>query len=59
MVAAAESFLNRAGPWSLIVVFVVIVLESSAFLGLIFPGETLAVIAGAMERFWPTVGEMR
>src|ERR1700722_16003334 len=48
MVAAAESFLSWAGPWSLIVVFVMVVLESAAFLGLIFPGETLAVIAGAM-----------
>ena len=33
---------------SLVVVFIVIALESSAGLGLIFPGETLAVIAGAM-----------
>jgi undecaprenyl-diphosphatase len=48
MVAAVESFLSQSGPWSLIVVFVVIVLESSAGLGLIFPGEMMAVIAGAM-----------
>ena len=48
MVAAVEQFLGWAGPWSLMVVFIVIVLESSAFLGLIFPGETLALIAGAM-----------
>ncbi len=48
MIAAIESFLSQAGPWSLIVVFVAIVLESSAGLGLIFPGETLALIAGAM-----------
>ena len=32
----------------MVVVFIVIVLESAAGLGLIFPGETLAVIAGAM-----------
>src|ERR1700733_192806 len=48
MVAAVESFLSQSGPWSLIVVFVVIVLESAAGLGLIFPGEAMAVIAGAM-----------
>ena len=48
MIAAIESFLGQAGPWSLVVVFVAIVLESSAGLGLIFPGEMMAVIAGAM-----------
>jgi len=48
MIAAVESFLSQAGPWSLVVVFVVIVLESAAGLGLIFPGEAMAVIAGAM-----------
>ena len=48
MIAAVESFLSQAGPWSLLVVFVVIVLESAAGLGLIFPGEAMAVIAGAM-----------
>jgi membrane protein DedA with SNARE-associated domain len=48
MFAAIERFLGQAGPWSLVVVFVVIVLESAAGLGLIFPGEAMAVIAGAM-----------
>jgi len=48
MIAAVESFLGQAGSWSLVVVFVVIVLESAAGLGLIFPGEAMAVIAGAM-----------
>ncbi|HZC44950.1 MAG TPA: VTT domain-containing protein [Candidatus Acidoferrum sp.] len=48
MIAAVEKFLAQAGPWSLVLVFIVIVLESSAFLGLIFPGETIALIAGAM-----------
>ena len=48
MIAAVESFLGQSGPWSLVVIFVVIALESSVFLGLIFPGETMAVIAGAM-----------
>jgi len=48
MMAAVESFLGQSGPWSLVVVFIAIALESSAGLGLIFPGETMAVIAGAM-----------
>src|SRR5271167_3760702 len=48
MLAAVENFLGQAGPWSLLVIFSVIALESSAFLGIIFPGEALAVIAGAM-----------
>jgi len=48
MFAAVQRFLAQAGPWSLVVVFLVIVLESAAGLGLIFPGEAMAVIAGAM-----------
>jgi membrane protein DedA with SNARE-associated domain len=48
MLAAVERFLGQAGPWALVVVFLAIVLESSAGLGLIFPGEAMAVIAGAM-----------
>jgi membrane protein DedA with SNARE-associated domain len=48
MLAAVERFLGQAGPWSLVVVFIVIVLESSVGLGLIFPGEAMAVIAGVM-----------
>jgi membrane protein DedA with SNARE-associated domain len=48
MFAAIERFLGQTGPWSLVVVFVVIVLESAAGLGVIFPGEAMAVIAGAM-----------
>src|SRR6266853_2741577 len=48
MIAAVEGFLAQSGPWALVVVFVAVALESSAFLGLIFPGETIAVIAGAL-----------
>src|SRR5713226_5205899 len=48
MIAAVQSFLTQSGPLALVVVFVVVALESSAFLGLIFPGETIAVIAGAL-----------
>src|SRR5208337_5118138 len=48
MIAAIESFLGQSGPWSLVAIFIVVALESSAGLGLIFPGEMMAVIAGAM-----------
>jgi len=48
MIAAFQRILTEAGPWALVVVFVGVALESSAFLGLIFPGETIAVIAGAL-----------
>src|SRR5258708_36786573 len=48
MIAAVEGFLAQSGPWALVVVFIGVALESSAFLGLIFPGETIAVIAGAL-----------
>src|SRR5579864_592144 len=48
MIAAVEGFLANAGPWALVVVFIGVALESSAFLGLIFPGETIAIVAGAL-----------
>jgi len=48
MIAGLERILAQAGPWALVVVFIGVALESSAFLGLIFPGETIAVIAGAL-----------
>ena len=48
MIAAVENFLAQSGPWSLVAIFMVVALESSAGLGLIFPGEMMAVVAGAM-----------
>src|ERR1700688_2177933 len=48
MIAALEGFLAGAGPWALVVVFIGVALESSAFLGLVFPGETIAIVAGAL-----------
>jgi membrane protein DedA with SNARE-associated domain len=48
MIAAVENFLGQSGPWSLVAILLVVALESSAGLGLIFPGEMMAVIAGAM-----------
>jgi membrane protein DedA with SNARE-associated domain len=48
MIAALQSFLSSAGAWALIPIFLVVTLESSAFLGLLFPGEMVALIAGAL-----------
>src|SRR5258707_5789826 len=48
MIAAVEGFLAQSGRWALVVVFIGVALESSAFLGLIFHDESIAVIAGAL-----------
>lgn len=40
--------LDYLGPWALAPIFVVVVLESSAFFGVLFPGEVVAFIAGAL-----------
>ena len=48
MIAVLLGFLSYSGPWALVVIFLVIALESSAFLGLFFPGEAVALIAGAL-----------
>ena len=45
---ALQGFLSSAGAWALVPIFLVVTLESSAFLGLLFPGETVALIAGAL-----------
>ncbi len=49
MIATLEALLAHAGIWALVAIFLVIMLESSAFLGLLFPGEMAALIAGAMS----------
>ena len=48
MIATIQGFLGSAGAWALIPIFLVVALESSAFLGLLFPGETAGLIAGAL-----------
>jgi undecaprenyl-diphosphatase len=48
MIAALQGFLSSAGAWALVPIFFVVTLESSAFLGLLFPGEMVALIAGAL-----------
>jgi membrane protein DedA with SNARE-associated domain len=52
---------SQASLWPLFAAFVVVTLESSAFLGLFFPGETVALAAGALAGaglfgFWPVLG---
>jgi membrane protein DedA with SNARE-associated domain len=48
MIATLERLLVHYGPWALLPIFVIVVLESSAFVGLIAPGEVTALIAGAL-----------
>lgn len=40
--------LGRLGSWSYLIIFVAATLESSAFIGLFVPGDSVAVIAGAL-----------
>jgi membrane protein DedA with SNARE-associated domain len=40
--------LGRLGSWSYLIIFVAATLESSAFVGLFVPGDTVAIIAGAL-----------
>jgi hypothetical protein len=49
MIATLETSLAHVGIWALVAIFLVIMLESSAFLGLLFPGEMAALIAGALS----------
>jgi membrane protein DedA with SNARE-associated domain len=57
MTAIVQTLLGHSGVWLLLVAFAVVMLESSAFLGVIFPGETVALLVGALAgggvlRFW-------
>src|SRR5713226_6715427 len=45
---AIQGFLGSVGAWALVPIFLVVTLESSAFLGLLFPGEMVGLIAGAL-----------
>jgi membrane protein DedA with SNARE-associated domain len=48
MVEALLALLGRVGSWSYLLIFVAATLEASAFVGLFVPGDTVAVIAGAL-----------
>ena len=48
MIAAIEAALKGAGAWSMVPICLVIALESSAFVGLLFPGEMAGLLAGAL-----------
>lgn len=61
MTAFVETLFRNSGVWILAVAFAVVMLESSAFLGLVFPGETIALLVGALAgggvlRFWWAFG---
>ncbi len=49
MIAALEALLAHGGIWALVAIFLVVALESSAFIGVLFPGEVAALIAGALS----------
>ncbi len=48
IVHSVQSLLDYLGPWALVPVFLIVALESSAFFGLVFPGETVGFVAGAL-----------
>lgn len=43
-----DAFIETAGPWSYIIVFALTVGETCAFTGVVLPGETLILLAGAL-----------
>ncbi|MEJ2051666.1 MAG: hypothetical protein P8Y60_17870, partial [Calditrichota bacterium] len=47
-----QSILHRIillGNWEYLIIFMVLFLETSAFLGVILPGETMVVLAGFLS----------
>jgi membrane protein DedA with SNARE-associated domain len=48
MLGGLEDLFGQLGSRALVPIFILIALDSSAFLGLVLPGETVALIAGAM-----------
>jgi membrane protein DedA with SNARE-associated domain len=48
MVEALLALLGRVGSWSYLLIFVAATLEASAFVGVFVPGDTVAILAGAL-----------
>jgi membrane protein DedA with SNARE-associated domain len=48
MTAVLHELLGHSQWWYLAAIFMVVTLESCAFLGLVFPGETAALAAGGV-----------
>lgn len=46
MTSLLRELLSHSKFWTLSPVFLIVALESSAFLGLLFPGEAVALAAG-------------
>ncbi len=61
MTSLLRELLSHSKFWTLIPIFLIVALESSAFLGLLFPGEAVALAAGALVSagafpFWWALG---
>jgi membrane protein DedA with SNARE-associated domain len=48
MLGAAKHILSSLGPGAWALIFVLVALDSSAFLGLVLPGETVVLVSGAL-----------
>ncbi len=48
IIDTVQRLFDYLGPWALVAVFLIVAAESSAFVGLVFPGETVALLAGAL-----------
>lgn len=48
MLMTLENAVAALGGWALLLVFVLVTLESSAFLGLVIPGESAVLLTGAL-----------
>ncbi len=48
MVEALAEFVWRLGHWAYLLIFLAAMLEASAFVGLVIPGDTVAILAGVL-----------
>jgi len=48
MIGSIVNLITLLGSWGYLIIFLAAFLESSAFLGLLFPGESIVVIAGVL-----------
>jgi len=60
MLMALENAVTALGGWAFVVIFIIVTLESSAFLGLVIPGESTVLLTGALAsagilKLWPAI----
>jgi membrane protein DedA with SNARE-associated domain len=48
MLMTLENAVTALGGWAFVVIFIIVTLESSAFLGLVIPGESTVLLTGAL-----------